>query len=158
MYTLILKINLNFKLFGLPKNINSIASLITTPSQRVHAKIVPLCYSSANMNDIKIPDSHHAHGGKKDFEVTHVGAGETVEPGEKVKVKFSKFVHLVATHDFEGVMKNHENEDVILSTNLLTDLANAHEEIPNNGRKMPLFFIVGIIVGVLVAYLVLRFI
>ena len=104
------------------------------------------------MNDIKIP-------GKKDFEVTHIPAGEakTHEPGEKVKVKFSKFVHLVATHDFEGVMKQHENEDIILSTNLLTDLANAHEEIPSEGRKIPLFFIVGIIVGIAVTYIVVRF-
>jgi len=108
------------------------------------------------MHDIKIPDPHSK---KSTFEVSQVTPAEAKapEPGEKVKVKFEKFVQLVATHDFEEVMKGHANEDIILSTNLLTDLANAHEEEPPQGRKTPIIFIVGIIIGVAVAYLVIRF-
>lgn len=112
------------------------------------------------MHDIKIPDPH---GKKSTFEVSQVTSLAAkapelkIEPGEKVKVKFEKFVQLVATHDFEGVMKGHANEDIILSTNLLTDLANAHEEEPTQSRKTPIIFIVGIIIGVAVAYLVIRF-
>lgn len=108
------------------------------------------------MHDIRIPDSH---GKKPEFEVTHVSGKEVAaaEPGEKVKVNFEKFVHLVATHDFEEVMKKHEGEDIIVSTNLLTDLANAHEEEPDHSRKIPIFFIVGIIVGIVVTYLIVRF-
>lgn len=112
------------------------------------------------MHDIKIPDSPGSSGSKKpDFEVTRVSAAEAKhEPGEKVKVKFDKFVQLVATHDFEEVMKQHAEEDIILSTNLLTDLANAHEEAePASKSKLPVIFIVGIIVGVVVTYLILRF-
>lgn len=108
------------------------------------------------MHDIKIPDPH---GQKPDFEVTHVSAAEekAPEPGEKVKVKFEKFVQLVATHDFEEVMKRHADQDIILSTNLLTDLANAHEEEQGQGKKLPIIFIIGIIIGVVLTYLVIRF-
>lgn len=113
------------------------------------------------MHDIKIPDSGSAsHGKKSDFEVTHVSSAEAKgqEPGEKVKVKFEKFVQLVATHDFEEVMKRHAEEDIILSTNLLTDLANAHEEEqPESGKKLPIVLIIGIIIGVVLTYLVIRF-
>ena len=122
------------------------------------------------MHDIKIPDQH---GSKKgDFAVSHLSERGNIErsgfgaepaetkapePGEKVKVKFEKFVQLVATHDFEEVMKRHAEEDVILSTNLLTDLANAHEEAPNEGKKLPIVLIVGVIIGVVITYLVIRF-
>lgn len=113
------------------------------------------------MHDIKIPDSggSSAAGKKPDFEVTQVSASEAKEhePGEKVKVKFEKFVQLVATHDFEEVMKRNAEEDIILSTNLLTDLANAHEEEQGQGKKLPIIFIIGIIIGVVLTYLVIRF-
>lgn len=108
------------------------------------------------MHDIMIPDPHKK---KIDFETSQVSLGEAkaAEPGEKVKVKFEKFVQLVATHDFEGIMQNHADEDIILSTNLLTDLANAHEEAPRETKKLPIIFIVGILLGVVITYLVIRF-
>lgn len=116
------------------------------------------------MNDIKIPVSGSSPAGKKpEFEVKHVGASDEggargYEPSEKVKVKFEKFVQLVATHNFEEVMKRHAEDDVILSTNLLADLANAHEEMPEESRsKMPVIFVVGILLGVVITYLVVRF-
>lgn len=130
------------------------------------------------MHDIKIPDSGSASSGKKpDFGITHISSSDrpsrssaeqlmrpegattarSHEPGEKVKVKFDKFVQLVATHDFEEVMKRHADQDIILSTNLLTDLANAHEEEPRDAKKLPIFFIIGIIIGVVLTYLVIRF-
>lgn len=112
------------------------------------------------MHDIKIPDSgSSAPGRKPDFEITQVSAAEEreEEPGEKVRVRFEKFVQLVATHDFEEVMKRHAEEDIILSTNLLTDLANAHEEEQGQGKKLPIIFIIGIIIGVVLTYLVIRF-
>lgn len=110
------------------------------------------------MQDIKIPDPHQK---KSEFEVKELShpAAEATEqaPAEKVKVKFSKFVQLIATHDFEEVMKRHEDEDVVLSTNLLTDLANAHEEQQGEGKKLPIIFIVGIIVGIAVTYFIIRY-
>lgn len=119
------------------------------------------------MHDIKIPDQAGAK--KKDFAVSHVGApsggvaapGPDImkhhEPSEKIRVKFDKFVQLVATHDFADVMKGHADEDIIISSNLLTDLANAHEETPQKSSKVPLFFIIGIVIGIAVTYLIIRF-
>lgn len=108
------------------------------------------------MHDIKIPDPH---GKKVGFEVSHVMAQEEkkAEPGDKVKVKFKNFVELVATHDFEEVMRKYEHEDIIVSTNLLTDLANAHEEEPEQSHKTSILFIAGILLGVVVTYLIIRF-
>ena len=108
------------------------------------------------MHDIKIPDPH---GKKKDFEVSHLPPAEEKEhePGDKVKVRFENFVQLVATHDFEGVMKAHADEDIVVSTNLLTDLANAHEEEPREGKKTPIILIVGILIGIIVTYVLIRF-
>lgn len=112
------------------------------------------------MHDIKIPDGRGVGAKKNDFEVTHVGMDEGTkhEPGEKVKVKFEKFVQLVATHDFEEVMKQHAEDDIILNSNLLTDLASAHqEEEEKRDPKLPIFLIVGVIIGVVITYLILRF-
>lgn len=121
------------------------------------------------MHDIKIPDGRVGgargsqakalNGETTDFEVAHVGGAEAKhEPGEKVKVKFEKFVQLVATHDFEEVMKQHADDDIILNSNLLTDLASAHqEEEEKRDPKLPIFLVVGVIIGVVITYLILRF-
>ena len=77
-----------------------------------------------------------------------------MNPHEKVKLKFEKFVALVASHDYEDVFDRHRNEDVIISTDLLTDLANAHEE--KGDRKIPLIFIFGIILGIVITWILLK--
>lgn len=123
-----------------------------------------------DMQDIKIPDPHDRNLREKapkresDFEISKVEhereesvVEEVSEPSERVKVRFDKFVQLVATHNFEEVMKKHSKEDLILSTNLLTDLANAHEEEPREGKKLPIIFIVGVVIGVVITYLLIRF-
>lgn len=121
------------------------------------------------MHDIKIPDGRGAgargsqaktvSGETANFEITHVsGAEEKHEPSEKVKVKFTKFVQLVATHDFEEVMQKHGDDDIVLNSNLLTDLASAHqEEEEKRDPKLPIFLVVGVIIGVVITYLILRF-
>lgn len=106
------------------------------------------------MDDIRIPDPNAK---KPNFEISHVTAAESKEARDKVKVKFEKFVQLVATHDFEEVMQKHADEDIILSTNLLIDLANAHEEEETGNKKLPIFLVVGIIIGVVITYLLIRF-
>lgn len=77
-----------------------------------------------------------------------------LRPYSKVKVKFDKFVNLVASHAYEEVFERHIDEDIIVSTDLLTDLANAHEE--KSDRKMPVIFLVGIVLGVGLTWLLLR--
>ncbi len=66
-------------------------------------------------------------------------------PNDKVKVKFDKFVNLVANHAYEDLFEKYMDEDIIVSTDLLTDLANAYDEKPVS--KTPFIFIGGIILG-----------
>jgi hypothetical protein len=77
-------------------------------------------------------------------------------PSNMVSVKFDKFIQLVATHTYEDILKKDAGEDVIVSTNLLTDLANAHEEGSNVSKKLPIVLIAGIVLGVIITWLILR--
>lgn len=100
------------------------------------------------MQDIKIPEPDE---GKEEIL-------RSSGPSDAVKVKFSKFIQLVATHDFEEVMKQHGDEDVAISGDLLTDLANSHEEASRDqGRKLSIILLAGIIIGIVITYLVTRF-
>ncbi|MFH1218329.1 MAG: hypothetical protein V1679_00615 [Candidatus Peregrinibacteria bacterium] len=91
-------------------------------------------------------------------EVEAVGRDEFESLGKDsqgmVKVKFDKFVNLIATHAYEEVFDKHTDEDVVISTDLLTDLANAHEE--KSDKKVPMIFIVGIVIGVVLTWVILR--
>lgn len=78
-------------------------------------------------------------------------------PSEKVKVRFDKFVQLVATHNFDEVLEQNASEEIVLSSNLLMDLANAHEDKTDPGRRTQLIFVVGIVLGIVGAYLIFKF-
>lgn len=100
------------------------------------------------MQDITIPDPEE-HG---------TGLMPEAEESDYVHVKFQKFVQLVASHNFEEVMKERGLDDILVPPNLLTDLANAHEESETGeGRKLPVMLLVGIILGIIVTYLVMAF-
>ncbi|MFH1533824.1 MAG: hypothetical protein ABID64_02740 [Nitrospirota bacterium] len=90
-------------------------------------------------------------------EAVSVGEAEeaALNPRTRVKVKFDKFVNLIASHAYEEVFDQHVDDDIIVSTDLLTDLANAHEE--KSDRKMPVIFLVGIILGVGLTWLLLKY-
>jgi hypothetical protein len=78
-----------------------------------------------------------------------------MKPSDKVKVKFDKFVNLIATHAYQEIFDKHLDDDVIISTDLLTDLANAHED-KEDGKKIPTFFVIGIVLGVIVTWFILK--
>ncbi|MFA5947781.1 MAG: hypothetical protein WC806_02310 [Candidatus Gracilibacteria bacterium] len=78
----------------------------------------------------------------------------TKEVSDKIKVRFDKFVNLVATHVYEEIFDKYKDEDIIVSTNLLTDLANSHEEKEN--KKNPLFLFVGILIGAAIMWIIFR--
>jgi hypothetical protein len=73
---------------------------------------------------------------------------------EKIKVKFSNFVQLVATHNYEDVVEKNQEEEIIVSSNLLTDLANAHEQ--EEERRIPAIFIIGVVIGIVITYILLK--
>jgi hypothetical protein len=73
-----------------------------------------------------------------------------LQASDHVKITFDRFVTLVANHSFVDVVERNKDEEVILSTNLLTDLANARRFTPN--AKGPILLIAGIVIGILFAY------
>lgn len=102
---------------------------------------------------------------KSGFKVDHIEHSEPIRASyldaddikrasDKVKVKFDKFVSLIATHAYEDVVDKYMDEDVIISTDLLTDLASAQEE--KEDKKTPLIFIVGIVLGVIATWFILK--
>ncbi|MBI2463953.1 hypothetical protein HYV57_03270 [Candidatus Peregrinibacteria bacterium] len=76
------------------------------------------------------------------------------EIGDKVKMHFTNFVQLVATHDFDTVLKTRGEEEIILSADLLADLASCHEDAGPN--RLPWVFVVGIVLGVGITYILLK--
>lgn len=91
-----------------------------------------------------------------DFEADVIDAPvEEREPGELVKVRFDKFVQLVATHNFEEVLKNHADEDIVMNSNLLMDLASAHEDT-DDSKKQSMMIGVGVLIGLAVAVVLLK--
>lgn len=76
---------------------------------------------------------------------------DTVVPRDTIKVKFGKFVQLVSNHDFGDVIDQHADEEILMSSNLLTELAGSHDK--REERKIPLVFLVGIAIGVVLTYI-----
>jgi len=74
---------------------------------------------------------------------------------DMVRVRFDKFVNLIASHVYEDVLDRHVDDDVIISTNLLTDLANAHDD-SDEEKKFPWLFLLGIVFGVAVTWILIK--
>ncbi len=86
--------------------------------------------------------------------LAHDIEGLVASSKDMVKVKFDKFVNLVAGHDFEELIEKYRGENVIMSTDLLTDLANVPAQ--DDERKIPFFFIVGLVIGIALTWILLK--
>jgi hypothetical protein len=84
-----------------------------------------------------------------------IGVTQVPEAAEKVKVSFGNFAKLVSNRNFEDVIEDNKDEDVIVSSNLLADLANSNE---NEGeRRIPAVFVVGVLMGIVITYILLTY-
>jgi hypothetical protein len=107
------------------------------------------------MDDIYLPDDEEL-GSTMTFkrspmvEEFKTPAKQTVEASSLVKVSFDRFVHLVANRSFLEVVERNKDEEVVLSTNLLTDLANAKRVAPDT--RGPLLLLAGLGFGILLGY------
>lgn len=120
--------------------------------------------STREINSIKArpkfdPDELHqrmeSFAEKLEKAVVKVSPSETAEsaaanPKELIKVKFGKFVQLVASRDFLEILEKNKDEELIMSSNLLTDLAGAVEE--KSEKKTPVIFVIGLAIGVIITY------
>lgn len=79
---------------------------------------------------------------------------DSTEPKDYIKVKFDKFVQLVASRDFLSVLEQNRDEEIVMSSNLLTELAGAVEE--KSEKKTPVIFLVGLAIGVVITYLLIN--
>lgn len=121
------------------------------------------------MDDIKFPDEGDGNEEEEVMQELDPDEGELEEefadleelsedagpdqPANRVAITFGRFVKLVANHSFLDVVERNSNEEVVISTNLLTDLANAHDR--GTERKLPIVFLVGIVLGIVVTYVLL---
>ncbi|MFA6435690.1 MAG: hypothetical protein WCW30_00935, partial [Candidatus Gracilibacteria bacterium] len=76
------------------------------------------------------------------------------EAGNHVSIQFSKFVQLVANHGYWDVVEKNADEKVILSGDLLTDLANAEDR--SKEKRLPLIFMAGLLIGIVLTYIILK--
>ena len=96
-----------------------------------------------------------------EMEMSHMKASPIKEAdlaemrtAENVRVKFDKFASLVAAHATKEFVEQCRDEDVIVSTNLLTDLANSGKS--DDSKKIPMIFLIGIVLGIGLTYILLK--
>ncbi|PKL37004.1 hypothetical protein CVV38_03915 [Candidatus Peregrinibacteria bacterium HGW-Peregrinibacteria-1] len=77
-----------------------------------------------------------------------------LKANDKVRVKFDKFVALIMTHDCDQIIDRHMDDEIVMSTDLLADLANCHEE--RDEKKGSMLFVVGVVIGVVVTWLIFK--
>ena len=82
---------------------------------------------------------------------SRVSNAEKPNASKYVSVTFGRFVTLVANHSFVEVVERNQDEEVILSTNLLTDLANSRRF--SNAARGPLMVVGGVLLGIFFGYL-----
>ncbi len=101
------------------------------------------------MDDIYLPDEDEEDVEFERKELSPENEND-LRPSKMVGVSFDRFVLLVANHSFVEVVERNKNEEVIISTNLLTDLANARRAAPQ--QKGTLIALAGSVLGILVGY------
>ena len=111
------------------------------------------------MREIRLTDNPKVDS---PFEVRSLAAvsasgAEVSQPAEKVKVRFDKFVQLVATHDFDEILEQNASEEIVMSSNLLMDLANAHEDVPQENKRIPVVFAAALVLGFILAFIIFKF-
>lgn len=76
---------------------------------------------------------------------------EDIPPKDIIKVRFGTFVNLVSNHDMEEVVAENAEKEIIMEANLLTELAGSRDQ--REEKKIPLVFLVGIAIGVVLTYI-----
>lgn len=113
----------------------------------------------------KIIDLREAE--KPDFVINPAGQADAtpvseeeilaMNPQEKVKLRFGRFVNLVVGKSYEDIVEKHFDEEIVLSADLLADLANADSGYEEEDTKRPWVFVWGMVLGVVVAYFLFKF-
>lgn len=70
---------------------------------------------------------------------------------ELIKVRFGTFVNLIANRQLEDVFDSNAEQQIIMNSNLLTELASSKDR--REDKKIPLVFVVGIVIGIVLTYI-----
>ncbi len=70
---------------------------------------------------------------------------------ELIKVRFGTFVNLIANRELEDVFDSNAEQQIIMNSNLLTELASSKDR--REDKKIPLVFVVGIVIGIVLTYI-----
>lgn len=97
-----------------------------------------------------------------EFEINELEDDLDADPAHTLKVskegqilvKFPKFVQLIATHEFEDIIERHKNEDVVITSDLLVDLAGSAPIVDDSGDGRLSSLFIGLVMGVAVAAIV----
>jgi hypothetical protein len=105
------------------------------------------------MDDMFIPDEadgeeHEALFEKREIEPENDQA--VLQASGFIQITFDRFVTLVANHSFLEVVEKNKDQKVIISANLLTDLANARRYASH--PKGTLVAVAGVVMGILLGY------
>ena len=117
--------------------------------QRDSASVEPLI-SHHQLNDDVNDDLEEV---EDEVEEALANIPQDVAPLDFVNVKFSKFVQLVTSRDCSDVVNANMDENVVISSNLLTELAGTHDD--KEEKKIPLVFLVGLAIGVVLTYILI---
>jgi hypothetical protein len=106
-------------------------------------------------DDEEVDFEKHPLGEDVDLELPSAKASVAIpQAGQMVKINFTKFVQLVANHSYIDIVDKNAEEEIVVSGNLLTDLANAHDRARE--RKMPLMFVAGLVIGIILTYIIIQ--
>jgi hypothetical protein len=72
----------------------------------------------------------------------------------QIAVKFPKFIQLIATHEFEDIMEKHKSEEVIISSDLLVDLAGSNAFYEDNTDNRFSFIFIGLVMGLVIGAII----
>lgn len=72
----------------------------------------------------------------------------------KISIKFPKFIQLVATHDFDEIMERHKYEDVLITSDLLVDLAGSTPVVEEVQESKFSWIFLGLMLGMVCASIV----
>ncbi len=105
------------------------------------------------MDDIYLPDEEGDEAAFEKHEIEEAAPTHPsgVTPSKYVSITFDRFVQLVAQHSFLEVVEANRHEEVIISTNLLTDLANSRRV--HSSSKGNMLVVAGVVLGILLGYL-----
>lgn len=76
---------------------------------------------------------------------------DEVSAKEFIKVRFGTFINLIANRDLEDVFASNAEQQIIMNSNLLTELASSKDK--REDKKIPLVFVVGIVIGTVLTYI-----